>query len=535
MIVRRPILLLFLITILAFLLRFYQLGQNPPGINLDEAAIGFNAYSILKTGRDEYGQFLPIVFRSHDDYKPPLYIYLTIPAIALFGENEFAVRFPSAILGVLAVITVYFLTKELFPQSRKIPLIASFLLAISPWHLQFTRVAYETGSTVPFTSLGLLFFLKGLKSVKVRFWLLSAIFFGLELYLYQASKVFIPLFVLFLLAFTARQLWVRKRNLGLFLAVFTLFLFPIVSLSLTPAGQMRFQGTSIFQDSSAHNRNVSWRVTDWLRKNRLAATVFHPDFLSYSQEIMANYFSHFRLDFLFLGKNGPPIDYVSAVGLLFLWELPFVLPGVYFLWLKYRRSAAILTAWFLLAPLPAAVSFGAPSSIRTTLILPTLQIFTALGIVSLTGLKRKLILLLVVCYFLAYYLHMMLVHSPNDYSQNWFYSYKDVVSTTSQLAPKYQKVIVSTTLQQPHNFFAFFLRYDPWTYINIDGATVSGGFREDRNHFSKYFFQPIDGNEIANQHSILYVGKPADFPSWVQPIKTFHYLNGDVSVIIVGT
>ena len=60
-------LILFLIVILAFLLRFYQLSTNPPGLNLDEVAIGYNAYSILRTGRDEYGKFLPIVFRSHDD------------------------------------------------------------------------------------------------------------------------------------------------------------------------------------------------------------------------------------------------------------------------------------------------------------------------------------------------------------------------------------------------------------------------------------------------------------------------------------
>ena len=98
---------LVLIIVLAAFLRFYQLGVNPPGLNWDETAHGYNAYSILKTGRDEYGYFMPLSFRSFDDYKPPLYTYLVVPSVAIFGLNSFAVRFPSALLGVLAVLFTY--------------------------------------------------------------------------------------------------------------------------------------------------------------------------------------------------------------------------------------------------------------------------------------------------------------------------------------------------------------------------------------------------------------------------------------------
>ncbi|MBI3282756.1 hypothetical protein HYZ70_01635, partial [Candidatus Curtissbacteria bacterium] len=92
------------ILILAAFLRFYQLGQNPPSLDWDETAHGYNAYSILKTGRDEYGYKLPLSFRSFDDYKPPIYTYLVVPSVAIFGLSDFAVRFPSAVLGVLAVL-----------------------------------------------------------------------------------------------------------------------------------------------------------------------------------------------------------------------------------------------------------------------------------------------------------------------------------------------------------------------------------------------------------------------------------------------
>src|SRR5574340_1080491 len=169
--------LLFLITLLGGLIRFREISNNPPNINTDEAAIGYNAYSLLKIGKDEYGQPWPLAFRSVDDYNPPLYVYLTIPSVAIFGLNEFAVRFPSAFLGTLAIVITYFLTKKLF-NSSTVALAASFLLAVSPWHIQFTRTAYETGSNAFFTSLGLLLFLVGLK--KKWLWLLAGFVFGLQ-------------------------------------------------------------------------------------------------------------------------------------------------------------------------------------------------------------------------------------------------------------------------------------------------------------------------------------------------------------------
>src|SRR3989344_1405842 len=94
-------LLIFLVILLAFILRFYHLNLTPPSLYWDEASLGYNAYSILKTARDEHGKFLPITnFAAFGDYKPSGYIYLTVPAIAVFDLNEFSVRLPSVFFGV---------------------------------------------------------------------------------------------------------------------------------------------------------------------------------------------------------------------------------------------------------------------------------------------------------------------------------------------------------------------------------------------------------------------------------------------------
>src|SRR3989304_3731682 len=110
---RKTRLLLFLILLLASFLRFWRLDSFP-ALNADEAAIGYNAYSLIETGKDEHGNAWPIHFQSFNDYKPGLYFYLVLPFVKVLGLNEWAVRLPGATLGVLTVLTLYFLVKELF-------------------------------------------------------------------------------------------------------------------------------------------------------------------------------------------------------------------------------------------------------------------------------------------------------------------------------------------------------------------------------------------------------------------------------------
>src|SRR3972149_4200207 len=107
-----------LILIVAFVLRFYKLGQIPLTLDWDEVSNAYNAYSILKTGRDEYGNFLPLYNRSFDDYKPPLYMYLNIPTVAIFGLTPFAARLPSAFFGFLTVPAMYFLARKIFEKTE---------------------------------------------------------------------------------------------------------------------------------------------------------------------------------------------------------------------------------------------------------------------------------------------------------------------------------------------------------------------------------------------------------------------------------
>ena len=99
------------IILLGIITRFYKLGEAPAGLYLDEAGQGYSAYSILKTGKDEFGKPFPIVFRSFVDFKTPVYIYILVPLIPVFDLTKFTVRLPSFILSILNLTRIYSLLK----------------------------------------------------------------------------------------------------------------------------------------------------------------------------------------------------------------------------------------------------------------------------------------------------------------------------------------------------------------------------------------------------------------------------------------
>src|SRR4030066_967375 len=183
--------ILLLIIILSSVLRLWNLNKIPPGLTPDEAALGYNAYSILKTGKDEYGKILPVIFKSFGDYKPGFYIYLTAPFVATLGLNEFAVRLPSALAGVLGVWLLFLIIKEIKSfekiKIRNLEIISALMLAINPWHIHFSRGAWEINVALSLTLAGIFLFLKSLKNIK--YFIPASITFALTLLTYQGAKL----------------------------------------------------------------------------------------------------------------------------------------------------------------------------------------------------------------------------------------------------------------------------------------------------------------------------------------------------------
>ncbi len=539
----KPRHLLILITILAAFLRFNALSSTPPSLNLDEVAIGYNAYSILKTGKDEFGDAFPIAFRSHDDYKAPFYIYLTAISEAVFGLNEFAVRLPSAFFGTVTIPLVFLLCLQLFDKHQhkfSIALLSSFLLTISPWHLQFSRAAFETNVAVFFVALGFWAYLKGLK--QTRYWLITATAFAISLYTYHTTKLFIPLICLFL---ALRSKKIIQSNFKLSLAATALFFIlisPLIPFMLSPQGRLRFKGTNVFQTITLVDKNHDWKLEQWRIGRPYQAKVFHNEQFYSLITILKGYFTHFSYDFLFHGEAGPPKNYTPNIGLLYLWELPVLIIGFYSLYHKKYPFRHFLLFWVLISPIASSLTWDVPSSTRTTIILPSLQIITAIGIVHLfTNSSPKIRKTLsvsfpvVILFFFFNYLHNYYRIAPTEYAHAWQYGYKQAVLAAQKYQDSHDQVIVSTKLKQPQNFFAFYLKYDPQTYIKIDGGTVSGGFNETENKFGKYSFKPIEWDKEKIIPNTLYVEVVENKTENYQTLETINDAKGQPIINLVST
>lgn len=252
-----------LILLLAFFLRFYHLDRVPPSPSLDEVSLGWNAYSILQTGRDEYGTKFPILLRAYDDWRPALYVYLIIPFIKVFGLSVLSVRLPSVLLSLVTVLTVYFLTKELFRNSSFSILYSLFsilLLSLSPWHVYISRLGHEVNAGLTFSVLAIFFFLKAINGKRPEFLFLSSFFFALSLYTYQSQKIFGPGMLLALLVIFRKNLLLRKKEVVFAVILGLILLFPLIKVSLTPQALIRFQGTNIFSNQPELEKRSSLRL-----------------------------------------------------------------------------------------------------------------------------------------------------------------------------------------------------------------------------------------------------------------------------------
>ena len=231
--------ILVLIIILAAFLRLYRLSDYPMGLNADEAALGYNAYSLLLTGRDEHGHSWPVNLESFGDFKPAGYAYLLIPFIKIFGLTEFAVRLPSALFGILAVYFIYLLVKELSTESCA--LISAALLAVSPWHLHFSRGGWEVNVATTLMLIGVWLFLK-------KRFELCALSFALSMYTYQSARLVVPL-----LGIGLFYLYRPKRIFVALILGFLLLIPLTYNLVTTDAGS-RLSGVGLLADIGPLNR-----------------------------------------------------------------------------------------------------------------------------------------------------------------------------------------------------------------------------------------------------------------------------------------
>lgn len=522
------------IFLLAFVLRFWQLGGNPSSLDWDEASLGYNAYSILKTGKDEYGNKFPLSIRSFGDYKPPLYTYFTVFPVWLFGLNEYSVRFISALFGCLTVVVSYYLVKKLFKkQGYPFYLTFTFLFAVSPWHIQFSRIAFEANLALFFFILGIYLFMKGLENG--RYFIFSFISFALSLYAYHSPRLIVPLLIPGLIIIYHKELKYKLFQFITGLVILLVLAFPIVREINSSTGA-RFGSVSAINPNEKLGASIKAIELDQKRNDPLGKLT-HNRRIIYFKEILAGYLDHYNFDFLFLNGDPPGRHHAVGMGMLNFWDLPFIIAGILFLvkTRKENKNISLLFLWFILAPIASAFTTGTPHAVRALFYLPTYQIITAFGLFYLIAGRKRIVACLIFGLLIlnfTYYLHMYYIHTPIEYAGWWQYGYKEAVQEVTEIEKNYDKIIVTYRYDQPYVYFLFYKKTDPqWYQANSGNGEIK---RAERN-FGKYEFRNINWINDINLRNTLFVSTPSEIPDNTPGIiKNIRFPDGSIAFRIVA-
>lgn len=487
---RVSLILLIFIIFGGFILRTYKLTEVPPSLNWDEIAAGYNAYTIAHWGSDEWGVKFPLVFTSFRDDKHPVHIYLTTPFVGLFGLTDFTTRFPAALFSTFCILLIYLLAKKMF-NSETAGLFAAFFLAISPYHLHFSRGLWEIDFALFFFLLGMTLFYYGLEKPKLLFFAFFS--YGISMYSYHSAKVIVPTMVLLLSVLYIKRLLKHRTHFILGILVFTLF---IVGFVLQP----RLLGFARADQTNFCDQDIQNTVIYQKTGNKMAARF---------EIALTNYPDYFTYTYLFDKGDQNPRNSVKVFGEFYKIDFILIIIGLIALVAMRSKVSIVLLTWLILAPIPSALSSNTPNATRAMFMLGSIHLIAALGAATILKVsKRKIIkvfLTLLIITPLIYECRLYLDYYFNIYpvkdAIEWQYGMKETVEFIHD-NPMYSTVYMDKVRQQPYIFTLFYTEMplpeflSTVKYDETESKSYNTVVSYDRFNFGNWYFvdsQPYDG------------------------------------------
>ncbi len=515
-----------LILVVAIVIRFYQLGIVPHGMTWDEAAIGYNGYAVVTTRRDEWLTKLPVSFMSFGDFKAPLAIYANGIFTSMLGLELWVVRLPFAISGVVAVAGIAALVIAIVGVSNKnhkpLSVVAAALLAVSPWHIHFTRAGFESGMALTLMILGLVFLVTYLKRNTHLWWLLAAVFTLIaSMYTYHSAKITVPVVAIVLCCMHGKALLSRWKNLIAALVLECVLLAPLLLDTIRGSGAERLHQTSII----ALDVSVQEKVALFIQ----------------------NIVAHLQLSFLVMGETQTlrhgdgqwGVLYATTALLVFIalaW-LVVMIRKKHSLLQKTMRELAVFGLVIVVAGLvPAGLGFEAPHSNRALLALPGfIMLAIAGGLVTVEYLKHSSlnavkgskgepdmvvqavigVLILLHSFFAVSYLHSYFTkfaaRSAQDFTDGYLEAFEIASSYTPQIdAGEIERIYFTDVYGQPYIFALFHHGVSPIWY--------RGGWLN-----TYYQFTSVNVGDLGRERAVIVAGNDADL---LDPAKANHVVRG---------
>ncbi|MDD4938309.1 MAG: glycosyltransferase family 39 protein [Candidatus Shapirobacteria bacterium] len=538
----KNLLLFIFIALIAFFLRFYQLNKFPVALNWDEVSHGYNAYSLLKTGQDQWSVSWPIFnFRAYGDYPTTLNMYLSIPFIYLFGLNEWSIRIVSALCGFGLVIIAYFFGQEIFKNQKK-SLLLMLLVALSPWTFFPSRGVFQSTVAQFFFSLGILFLIKAIK--KIKFLPFGIFFISISTYAYHNTKIVVPILLLtyFLIFFKEiKSKFIKNKKFFITsLLIFSVLIVPLVINSFNKDAQARSRWVFAINPSTINQIEVN---RNNYQGSQLIAKLKYNRPITFLTIVTKNYLGFLNPKMIFFNSTQNFQFNIPNNGVLYSVCLPFFYIGLIILIFKFFQKdklSIFLIFWFLIGLIPAVITVGDFPIIRAMTILPLPQIFIVYGLFkTIYFLKKKKIKSIIISLFLLILFIQSFLYLKNyfndyakNYSSSWQYGYKEVVGYLKENYSNYDQIIFTKKYGEAHEFVLFYWPWSPKSYQN--DSNLSWDFHTNWywvNAFNKFKF--INDWEIKDltknlpkDQKILLITSPNNYnQDNTNLIKTINFLD----------
>lgn len=513
------------ILLLGSILRLYNLATIPNGLYQDETAISFNAHSIVTTGKDEHNRYYPFYFESFGDQKLPVYIYVTALSQQLFGVNEFAVRFPSTLFGILSLAALFFFVLQL-TKRIDLSLLSAFMLSINPWHIHYSRATFEVSIVLFLFLAGTTALLKAFEKKSPGLLVISTISFIISLYSYNLTRILSPfVFISLIILFRKQLKLIPLWEIASVIVIFILGLLPVLMTILNPGGIQSASGTLITSSAQVQAPLIEFR--SYIAHIPILNKLFNYYTLTFAQYVK-HIIHYFSLDFFFISGSSHGNHGIGTHGLFYLFDLLFISIGFFSVINKHKKWFWPLLIIGSLTVLVAALTRESPHATRSFTLLMILPVFSAVGLLTciswIKRMKRSIqvsALLFgvgicgfsVISFFTSYFIRF-----PIAYAKEWRAADRELLLWLKNNEYKYDQIIIDPDSGLIYTSILHYLQITPTSFLETvqRNPPDSEGFTQV-TAFGKYRYRSINWQEDLQKPRTLYItletSKPKEIPA----------------------
>lgn len=527
--------ILIVLIIVGVFLRVFWIDRFPIQLNHDEVSQLYDAISIAQTGRDIYGNYMPTMFVSINDFKSPFYTYATSLAYLLFGDYEWIIKVPGILFSILTIPAIYWFVKISF-KNQNLAILASALTVITPFEIFYGRKSFESTIGICLLIIGFTSLFNYLSNKNVRWFYLGNITLAVAMYTYFSHAILIPLLLFIFIWLNKKVLWSEKKRVLPAILLWVVLIIPIISVViLNPDSRYRSETVFITQDPM-----LGEKIHGLSKVERIFIIT------SYS---LTRYLEQFNLEYIFLRGLDLTNQGPLGSGPLMAIQLPFILVGIFHI-LKnrdIRHQRNFILAWIVIGAIPSGLTFEKFSPHRSIMVFTMLNILCAIGIWQFISWRRLknlnirlmwiVVMTILFTFNFFYFLHIYIIDFPNEKSQEIQYPFKQIAEFTLQYYDSVDQIIFDPKFGEiaprigtaSHYYLAYYMKYPPKKFQK----EYRLGNKSRETLFGKYSIRAVNWGEDRYLNNSLIIASPWSLNitsvEKSKLIKTFYFYNGTVA------